>query len=101
ARASGELPFGTPGKLAHEAVLRECEPIALRVRELETGEPLPSRSVAIELPGGVELTGELSKLRSTGQLRAQYSRVSGKQILATWIRHLVLAATSGEREVPR
>lgn len=90
-RASGELPPGAPGMWAHELLWAQAEPIAAKVRELRS-DPEPSLMIDVLLPGGTRLVGELGERYAAGQVLAQYSRISGKQMLGAWLCHLALCA---------
>lgn len=90
ARATGVLPIGTPGSIDHHAILREVEPIAERVQLLREGGRLPDLAISGRLPGGTLLSGEVANRWVRGHLRHQFSRVSGKQLVSLWIRHLAL-----------
>jgi exodeoxyribonuclease V gamma subunit len=92
ARAGGALPPGTPGGCDHDDVLATVEPIAERVQRLRDGGRVANMAVDLHLPDGTALSGELSDRWSVGLLQHQYSRISGKHILAMWIRHLALCA---------
>ncbi|HEY6556525.1 MAG TPA: exodeoxyribonuclease V subunit gamma [Polyangiaceae bacterium] len=87
-RASGELPLGSAGRFVHDALRDQAEPIAHRIRELTAGPREPSLALDVTLAGGVRLSGALGERWQRGQVFAQYSRVSGKHLLGTWIRHL-------------
>ncbi len=91
ARAEGLLPIGTLGALEHQAVLETVEPLVVRVRSLREGGPALDLPVSRRLPSGVLLSGEVGDRWARGQLRHQFSRVSGKHLLTLWIRHLVLS----------
>jgi exodeoxyribonuclease V gamma subunit len=88
ARAKGDLPPGQPGRLAHEELLAKMAPIANAVREHRGSDRAPNLTLDLALPGGVRLSGELTDRWSGGSVIAQYSRVRGKHVLGSWIRHL-------------
>ncbi len=90
ARASGLLPPGTPGHLDHDDVMAIVEPIAERVKMLRDGGRRPDLELAVSLPDGTQLTGEVSQRWAKGVLWHQFARVSGRHVLSLWIRHLAL-----------
>lgn len=89
-RASGELPLGESGRFVHDALQLEAEPIAQKIRELTAGPREPSLALDLALSSGVRLSGVLGERWQSGQVFAQYSRISGKHLLGAWLRHLAL-----------
>lgn len=90
ARASGFLPAGAPGQYEFSRVLGSALPIAQAVRAITVLDPHEALVAQVPLAGGRILRGELGELWNAGQVSYQYSRVRGKHILITWIKHLVL-----------
>jgi exodeoxyribonuclease V gamma subunit len=90
--ASGSLPAGVSGAYLHDVLRRQAQPIAEIVRQLRRGAGLPNLPIDLQLPCGTRLVGEIGHRWPSGLVIAQYSRVTGKQVLATWIRHLVLCS---------
>jgi len=98
-RASGELPPGVPGQYTHAVLARETAPIAAKVRECRGREQMATLAVNLELLNGVLLSGELTDIYDSGLVVHQYSRLSGKNVLAAWIRHLVLCQVASNADV--
>ena len=98
ARAAGDLPPGQPGRLAHEELLAKVQPIASAVREHRGPERAPNLTLDVTLPGGVRLSGELEGRWTGGTVIAQYSRIRGKHVLGSWIRHLAACLVVPESE---
>jgi len=96
-RASGLLAPGTPGHLDHEAVMATVAPMAERVRALHEGGRRPERDLARRLSDGTKVIGTIGDLWSSGLVRHQFARVTGKNLVGLWLRHLALCWTEGER----
>jgi exodeoxyribonuclease V gamma subunit len=90
-RGKGLLPLGVPGDLSYREVLPEVAEIARRARRATAGDALPPVEVEGEVDG-VRLTGRIGELYAQGHVRVQFSRLGRRSELATWIRHLLLAA---------
>ncbi|HZO14615.1 MAG TPA: exodeoxyribonuclease V subunit gamma, partial [Polyangiaceae bacterium] len=92
ARASGALAPGTPGECDHALVLESATAIAKRVLELRGESAVAPMLAELRLEDGTLVTGEIRDRWQGGVVRHQYARVSGKQLLASWVRHLALCA---------
>ena len=88
--AEGRWPLGAPGRMAFSRRHRDLTTFVARIRDLEMGGRLPDRVVDCRI-GGYHLTGVLSHLYERGVLLARYADLKGKDILAGWIHHLLLA----------
>lgn len=92
ARARGELPPGTGGQRDLETLLRSVEPLRERTLSLRGDAMTPRReSGEVRLPGGTIVTGEVETW-GEAVVGAQYAKVSGKQLVGLWLRHLWLNA---------
>jgi exodeoxyribonuclease V gamma subunit len=89
-KAQGRWALGTPGRIAFAKKHRELTPFAETIRKLEMGDRLPDRVVNCEI-GGYHLTGVLSNIHENGILLTRYADLKGKDLLAGWIHHLLLA----------
>ena len=89
-RASGLLAPGTPGHLDHESVMTTVVPMAQRVRALRQGGRRADLPLSRRLHNGTKLLGSLDDLWASGLVRHQFARVSGKNVIALWLRHLAL-----------
>jgi exodeoxyribonuclease V gamma subunit len=98
ARAAGDLPPGEPGRFAHEKLFEKVAPIASAVREHRGPARAPNLSLDLTLPGGARLSGELGDRWTGGMVFAQYSRIRGKHVLGSWIRHLAGCLVVPENE---
>lgn len=96
-RASGLLAPGTPGHLDHEAVMATVVPMAARVRALREGGRRPDLPLSRRLDDGTKLMGAIGDLWTSGLVKHQYARVSGKNVVALWLRHLALCWAGAER----
>jgi len=96
ARASGELPAGTPGDCAFEDYAAEVTRLAGEIEPLVASERLPPVPVDIDV-GEVKIVGWLSRVHPDAQIDWGFRRIRGKHQITGWIRHLALAATLGDR----
>jgi len=103
ARASGRLPHGSVGQSGYKVLLREVQQFARRVHEYKVGDLLEDLEVDIAV-SGFKITGRLSQVYPTGQVRYIYRPgVEGKSKdlkpqdhLKAWIHHLALNSLKGE-----
>lgn len=94
ARASGLLAPGTPGHLDHREIMATVGPLAARVRELRDGERQPDLALSLELADAHRLTGAVGDRWTRGRVGHQFARISGKNVIALWLRHLALCAAA-------
>jgi exodeoxyribonuclease V gamma subunit len=95
ARATGILPAGSPGDVDLAPVITTAREIADAVRAWREG----GRGAPIEVDLTIDkstLVGVLYDVYPKAQVLSQYARVKPKNELAAWVRHLALAAASGE-----
>jgi exodeoxyribonuclease V gamma subunit len=99
ARASGLLAPGTPGHVDHEDMLAVVAPLSQRVRALTDGGRCRDLVVEGQLPDGTILSGTVSDRWARGRVRHQFARISGKHVVALWLRHLA-SCWIGDGQVP-
>ncbi len=99
-RAGGLLPFGTMGRLAFDEVVAVADKISETVRTFRVGEQRPPLAVDQILEPGLRLEGIITDLWSSGIVTFQYSRISKKQLLELWVRHLALCCELSGRAMP-
>jgi exodeoxyribonuclease V gamma subunit len=90
-RATGILPLGTPGRALVDEQLAVSSSIADAALSRGIGAPIEPTEVALKIDG-ITLSGLVRGRTSAGLIRAQFSRVGGRQELDLWIRHLVVNA---------
>jgi exodeoxyribonuclease V gamma subunit len=88
--ATGWLPSGAPGRIAFDKVMESVEQICEVAQRVRKGGTLPSLAFRVPLHGGLTLVGELDHLVAVGRATVQFSRVSARQQLRSWLAHLVL-----------
>ena len=95
-RAAGHLPLGSPGRCAVEDIASIAKPLAQRLQLLRqgSGEPL---TVNGNLADGTRLGGQIDQVWAGGPVVGQFARVSGRHLLALWIRHLAYCWELGRR----
>jgi exodeoxyribonuclease V gamma subunit len=95
-RAQGLLPLGSAGDLDAEAAQRDAAELAVAVRELQRGEPLPPIEVDLSLAGW-RIVGELGDLWPAGRVSSHFSKLPHASELSFWIQHLVLGCVARDR----
>ena len=91
----GELPPGALGDLLLARVLDDVEPLVAAAAEYRVG-TAADRDVDLELPGGARVVGTVGDLYGTTMLRVEYSRLTPKQRIRSWVRLVALTAATGE-----
>jgi exodeoxyribonuclease V gamma subunit len=97
-RAGGLLPHGQVGEVCFERQIDTVESFAARLGGQRPAEFLEPVDIDLML-GDMRLTGRLSGLTPDGLLGYRLSKVSARDILTLWLRHLTLnaAALTGVR----
>ncbi|CAB1368838.1 exodeoxyribonuclease V subunit gamma [Denitratisoma oestradiolicum] len=88
ARARGDLPHGGAGESIFRARWSALAPLARRVEEVRAG-MLPPQPVDLAF-AGIALTGQLTQLSADGLVAWRPGRTRNKDLLALWVRHLIL-----------
>ena len=91
----GDLPPGALGDRLLATVLEDVEPLVSAAAEYRVGEPA-DRDVDVELPDGTRVVGTVGGLYGDTALRVEYSRLTPKQRIRSWVRLLALTAATGE-----
>jgi exodeoxyribonuclease V gamma subunit len=91
----GELPPGALGEGLLARVLDDVEPLVAAAAEYRAGGPA-DRDVDIELPDGARVFGTVGGLYGHTALRVEYSRLTPKQRIRSWVRLVALTAATGE-----
>jgi exodeoxyribonuclease V gamma subunit len=99
-RANGLLPIGTMGRIVFDEVVAVADKISEKVREFRIGAQQPPLAVDQVLEPGLRLEGIISDLWPSGIVTFQYSRISKKQLLELWVRHLALCCELSGRAPP-
>ena len=96
AAASGRLPHGPVGQCIYETLSPGVERFAEDLLRLTGGEAFETRDFRIAV-GGFSLTGSLDHVFKDTMIRYRYARLKGKDMVVSWIHHLVLncAAAGG------
>jgi len=92
-KSRGLLPPGTPGRLCLEKIASGSEAFRERLSRLQTGEEMPPFPVDFSL-GPFRIKGSLRKIWPQGQICWRAARTRAQDLLALWIRHLLLNSES-------
>ena len=93
--AEGRWAQAMPGQLTFAGRYREVETFAGRIAGLGTGDRIADQLIDCEA-GGYRLVGSLSNIHEGGILLARYTDLKGKDLLAGWMHHLLLARMRGQ-----
>jgi exodeoxyribonuclease V gamma subunit len=91
----GDLPPGALGDRLLATVLEDVEPLVAAAAEYRVGEPV-DRDVDVELPDGARVVGTVGGLYGHTALRVEYSRLTPKQRMRSWVRLVALTAATDE-----
>ncbi len=91
----GDLPPGALGDRLLAQVLEDVEPLVAAAAEYRVGEPA-DRDVDVELPDGTRVVGTVGGLYGHTALRVEYSRLTPKQRMRSWVRLVALTAATDE-----
>ena len=92
--ASGGLPHGNAGKYLGYAKTKENEEFLLGIKQY-TANPLPSLPFEVDT-GNVVIRGELGDLFREHQFCYRPAKVKAKDVITTWICHLLLLVSRKE-----
>ncbi len=87
--ASGRLPHGTVGECVYEGLSPGVEHFAQELSPLISENALETLDFQIDV-GAFSLTGSLDHVFRDKMIRYRYARIKGKDVMVSWIHHLVL-----------
>jgi len=90
--ASGRLPHGPVGQGIYESLSPGVERFAEELLKLTGGETVEKRDFRIDV-GGFTLMGSLDSVFADAMIRYRYARLKGKDMVVSWIYHLLLNCT--------
>ncbi len=93
--ASGRLPHGPVGQCIYEGLSPGVEHFAEDLSPLLGENALETLDFQIDV-GGFSLTGSLDRVFKERMVRYRYARLKGKDIMVSWIYHLVLNGVRAE-----
>jgi len=94
-KASGRLPHGKIGECEYGELARRVEKFAEKTGKYIKGDPLDPVSIDLEI-SGFRLTGIIDSVYPERFLRYRMAAVKPKDILSSWIMHLVLNAAAAD-----
>jgi exodeoxyribonuclease V gamma subunit len=93
--ASGRLPHGPVGQCIYDGLCPGVERFAEDLLPLISGNALETRDFQMDV-AGFSLTGSLNSVFKEKMIRYRYARLRGKDIVVSWIHHLVLNCVGAE-----
>lgn len=83
----GELPLGSPGRVAFDAIVERAAPVVRVARAAREGRVETNCAIRFE-HGPLRLEGTVEGIWGDGLIDVTYARVSARNRLRTWIRHV-------------
>jgi exodeoxyribonuclease V gamma subunit len=93
--ASGRLPHGPVGQCIYDGLCPGVERFVEDLLPLLSGNALEPRDFQMDV-GSFSLTGSLNSILKEKMIRYRYARLRGKDIVVSWIHHLVLNGVGAE-----
>jgi len=98
-RALGHLPHGRVGDLHYNEMVIQVEHFVSKIKAFTGAAPRDPVDVDTSI-AGFDLRGRLSGITESGLVNIRYARIRVKDILTSWIYHLILCQTAPP-EYPR
>ncbi|MBW1840632.1 MAG: exodeoxyribonuclease V subunit gamma [Deltaproteobacteria bacterium] len=95
-RAMGKLPHGTVGDVFYNELSVDAEAFVSRIRSRTDGRRLPLLDIDLEI-GDIRLFGQIADIYDHGLVRIRYAKTKPKDMLSSWIYHLVLCSFTDQR----
>jgi exodeoxyribonuclease V gamma subunit len=93
ATAEGQLPLGTPGRLALQPLQACAESLAALAAPLRQQAEFRSQTIELDFPElRARIVGSLGQLLPSGRVELGFGRLNGRRELRLWLRHLALCA---------
>ena len=92
--AAGELPHGKMGKMYFEQLVSELQSFHKTLAELLSGQELKQQQVNLRIRN-YTLTGHLDNISRIGLVQYRYATMKPKDVIRSWISHLVLNSLQG------
>jgi exodeoxyribonuclease V gamma subunit len=88
-KAAGELPHGSMGEIYFTQLVSELQPFHKTLAALLSGQELKQQQVDLRI-GDFTITGSLDNVSATGLVQYRCATMKPKDIIRSWISHLVL-----------
>jgi exodeoxyribonuclease V gamma subunit len=98
-KAEGRLPQGRVGEVLYRELEKNAAGFIERLQPLVFGQAPANIEIDLDV-GSARLLGRLEDLYPQGLLRARFARERAKDLLRTWIRHLILCAMTQKGRAP-
>lgn len=99
-RQEGRWSLGVPGDLAYAKRSSEVMEFKGAIEELGMGQRVADVEIDLQI-GGYRLLGTLANLYQGGVMITRYTTLKGKDLLNSWIHHLVALAQGGVEPVTK
>jgi exodeoxyribonuclease V gamma subunit len=98
--AKGVLPHGNVGRNVFEDLSNEADIFIRRLDNFTNVESVDDIDVDLEI-NGFHLSGKLTGMHRPGLIRIRYAKKKAKDLLSTWVLHLVLCALKHRQCAPK
>ena len=98
--AKGVLPHGNVGRFVFEELSSETDIFIRRMDNFTNDETVDDIDVDLQI-NGFHLSGKLTGLRRQGLIRIRYANKNAKDLLSSWVFHLVLCALRHRHCAPK
>jgi exodeoxyribonuclease V gamma subunit len=88
-KALGQLPHGHVGDFSYNEMSVEVEGFVKKIERFTSAAPMDSLEIDVQL-AGFDLRGRVPDITESGWVNIRYARKNVKNILSSWIYHLVL-----------
>jgi exodeoxyribonuclease V gamma subunit len=98
--AKGVLPHGNVGRYVIEELSRETDIFIRTMNHFTNDETIGDIDVDLEI-NGFYLSGKLTGIHRHGLIRIRYAQKKAKDLLSSWVLHLVLSALKHRQWAPK
>jgi exodeoxyribonuclease V gamma subunit len=98
-KAAGDLPHGKMGEVVYEEIVAGVEEFAMKLANLSTGKRLLPLDIDLELMD-FRINGQLDNIYENGLIIYRCATIKPKDIINSWIYHLILQAISDNKKTP-
>jgi exodeoxyribonuclease V gamma subunit len=93
-KAAGELPHGITGKVYFTQMVSELQSFCNELSGVIRGQELKRKQVTLTI-GDYTITGQIDNVSQLGLMQYRYAAIKPKDVIRSWISHLVLNSLIG------
>jgi len=88
-KAAGQLPHGRMGEVYFSRIVSAAQSFRKTIDVLSSGQKLEKLEISLDVDG-YKITGHLDNIGAAGMVQYRYAAIKPKDIMRSWICHLVL-----------